>query len=203
MFYSVRGKLIHKAQNFVVIECGGVGYRCYTSSATQNKLPDINSQTTLYTHLVVREDAMELYGFSTLNELECFEMLIAVSGVGAKMALAVLSVLSVEQFVMAVASSDTGAISKVNGVGKKKAERIILDLRDKIKAFDGSLPSAEFSSDGQGAGVLAGGNIAKAAEALGVLGYSTQEVMPLLNKMDGGLPVEKLISGVLKEMGRR
>ena len=78
---------------------------------------------------------MELYGFSTLNELECFEMLIAVSGVGAKMALAVLSVLSVEQFVMAVASSDTGAISKANGVGKKKAERIILDLRDKIKAF--------------------------------------------------------------------
>ena len=146
---------------------------------------------------------MELYGFSTLNELECFEMLIAVSGVGAKMALAVLSVLSVEQFVMAVASSDTGAISKANGVGKKKAERIILDLRDKIKAFDGSLPSADFSSDSQGAGVLAGGNIAKAAEALGVLGYSTQEVMPLLNKMDGGLPVEKLISGVLKEMGRR
>ena len=77
MFYSVRGKLIHKAQNFVVIECGGVGYRCYTSSATQNKLPDINSQTTLYTHLVVREDAMELYGFSTLNELECFDLPLA------------------------------------------------------------------------------------------------------------------------------
>ena len=131
MFYSVRGKLIYSGKNFAVVECGGVGYRCYTSLTTQNQLPSINSEVMLYTHLLVREDAMELYGFSTLKELECFEMLITVSGVGAKMALAVLSVLPVERFVLAVASSDVTSISQAQGVGKKKAERIILDLKDK------------------------------------------------------------------------
>ena len=202
MFYSLRGKLTYSAQNFAVIECGGVGYRCYTSLNTQNQLPAFNNEATLYTHLIVREDAMELYGFATVKELECFKLLITVSGVGAKMALAVLSALTIEQFVLAVAASDAGAISQANGVGKKKAERIILDLKDKIKAFDSVLPSAGFDSVKQGTAAAAG-NIPKAVEALTVLGYTSQEVMPVLSQMDSTLPVERLISGVLKEMGRR
>lgn len=202
MFYSVRGKLIYSGQNFTVVECNGVGYRCYTSLTTQNQLPSINNEAMLYTHLVVREDAMELYGFSTLKELECFKLLITVSGVGAKMALSVLSVLSVEQFVLAIASSDVSLISQAQGVGKKKAERIILDLKDKIKVFDSVLPSGNITSE-KGSSILAAGNIPKAIEALTVLGYTSAEVSPILSKMDSTQPVEKLISGVLKEMGRR
>lgn len=204
MFYSIRGKLIFNGQNFVVVECGGVGYRCYTSQTTQNKLPSINKEVMLYTHLVVREDAMELYGFATQRELQCFELLITVSGVGSKMAISVLSVLSEENFVLAIASSDVNAISKAQGVGKKKAERIILDLKDKIKAFDDVLPSAGFQNGSVNVvGAVSNSNIAKATEALMVLGYTSAEVAPILAQMDGSMPVERLISGVLREMGRR
>ena len=203
MFYSLRGKLLCIGQSFVAIECGGVGYKCYTSLTTQNSLPSVNNETMLYTHLVVREDAMELYGFATENELECFKLLITVSGVGAKMAISILSVLSVEQFVLAVASSDINAISKAQGVGKKKAERIVLDLKDKIKAFDNVLPSADFTTSSSPVMPIITGNIPKAVEALTVLGFTPNEVTPLLEKMDSSQPVEKLISAVLKEIGRR
>ena len=201
MFYSLRGRLIYMGQGFVAIECGGVGYKCYTSLSTQSSLPAINNEAMLYTHLVVREDAMELYGFATENELECFKLLITVSGVGAKMAISILSVLSVEQLILAVASSDITAISRAQGVGKKKAERIVLDLKDKIKAFDNVLPSAEFTATAPVTSINTG-NIAKAVEALAVLGFTANEVTPMLNKMDSALPVEALIGAVLKEMGR-
>ncbi|MEE0858636.1 MAG: Holliday junction branch migration protein RuvA [Acutalibacteraceae bacterium] len=201
MFYSLKGKLIYSNQSFVVIECGGVGYRCYTSQTTQSQLPSLNSETMLYTYLLVREDAMEIYGFFTEKELECFKLLISVSGVGAKMAIAILSVLNVERFVLAIASSDIASISQAQGVGKKKAERIILDLKDKIKVFDEVLPSGGLS--GNTSVAVSAGNIPKAVEALSVLGYTSSEVSPILSQMDGSLPVEKLISGVLKEMGKR
>lgn len=200
MFYSLRGKLICSEQNFVVIECGGVGYLCYTSTTTQGQLSQLNCEAKVYTHLVVREDAMELYGFATTKELDCFKLLITVSGVGAKMAIAVLSVLTPENFVFAVATSDTNAISQAQGVGKKKAERIILDLKDKIKAFDNMLPSGNVAVATKN---ISTGNIPKAVEALSVLGYTSQEVMPILQSLDSSLPVEKLISLTLKEMGRR
>lgn len=203
MFYSIRGKLLLIGQSFVAIECGGVGYRCYTSTTTQSTLPPLGNEAMLYTHLVVREDAMELYGFATENELECFKLLITVSGVGAKMAISILSVLSVEQLVLAVASSDINAISRAQGVGKKKAERIVLDLKDKIKAFDNVLPSASFTSTVVPAMPVITGNIPKAVEALAVLGFTANEVTPLLEKMDSAQPVEKLISAVLREIGRR
>lgn len=200
MFYSLRGKLICSEQNFVVIECGGVGYLCYTSTTTQGQLSQLNCEAKVYTHLVVREDAMELYGFATTKELDCFKLLITVSGVGSKMAIAVLSVLTPENFVLAVATSDTNAISQAQGVGKKKAERIILDLKDKIKAFDNMLPSGNVAVATKN---ISTGNIPKAVEALSVLGYTSQEVMPILQSLDSSLPVEKLISLTLKEMGRR
>lgn len=203
MFYSLRGRLLCIGQSFAAIECGGVGYKCYTSLTTQNLLPLVNKEAMLYTHLVVREDAMELYGFATENELECFKLLITVSGVGAKMAISILSVLSVEQFILAVASSDINAISRAQGVGKKKAERIVLDLKDKIKAFDNVLPSAEFTTSALPVVPVNTGNVTKAIEALTVLGFTPDEVTPLLNKMDSTLPVEKLISAVLKEIGKR
>ena len=202
MIYSVRGKLIYSGENFVVVECNGVGYRVYTSQNTKNKLPNLNNEIMLYTYLSVREDAMELYGFADMRELECFRMLITVSGVGTKMAVSVLSVLSTENFALAVTTSDINSISKAQGVGKKKAERIVLELKDKIKLFDDILPSGTVLSGTENLTVSAS-NIAKAAEALTVLGYTVSEVMPILTKMDATLPVEKLISNVLREMGRR
>lgn len=202
MFYSVRGKIICNENNFVVLDCGGVGYRCYTSQTTQNKLPSIGTEVMLYTHLVVREDAMELYGFLTQKELQCFELLITVGGVGSKMAISVLSVLDAENFVKAIATSNIVAISKAQGVGKKKAERIILELKDKIKAFDNLLPSSDIN-DYDVKVNISSDNTAKATEALTVLGYTPAEVTPILKQMDNTQPVEKLISGVLREMGRR
>ena len=202
MIYSVRGKLIYSGENFVVVECNGVGYRVYTSQNTKNKLPNLNNEIMLYTYLSVREDAMELYGFVDMRELECFRMLITVSGVGTKMAVSVLSVLSTENFALAVTTSDINSISKAQGVGRKKAERIVLELKDKIKLFDDILPSGTVLSGTENLTVSAS-NIAKAAEALTVLGYTVSEVMPILTKMDATLPVEKLISNVLREMGRR
>ena len=202
MIYSVRGKLICSGENFVVVECGGVGYRVYTSQNTKNRLPNDHKEVLLYTYLSVREDAMELYGFSDMRELECFKMLITVSGVGTKMAVSVLSVLSTENFALAVTTSDINSISKAQGVGKKKAERIVLELKDKIKLFDDILPSGTVLSGTENLTVSTS-NIAKATEALTVLGYTAGEVMPMLTKMDATLPVEKLISNVLREMGRR
>ena len=202
MIYSVKGKLIGSGENFIVVECGGIGYRVYTSQNTKNKLPNIGSEVLLYTYLSVREDAMELYGFSEMRELECFRMLIGVSGIGTKMAISVLSVLSAENFALAVTTSDVNAISKAQGVGRKKAERIVLELKDKIKIFDDILPSGKVLLDGT-TPTVSTSNIAKATEALTVLGYTSGEVMPILAKMDTTLPVEKLISGVLREMGRR
>ena len=117
------------------------------------------------------------------------------------MAIAVLSVLTPDNFVLAVATSDTNAISQAQGVGKKKAERIILDLKDKIKAFDNMLPSGKI--DVTSKATIITGNIPKAVEALSVLGYTSQEVMPILQQMDATQPVEKLISATLREMGRR
>ena len=202
MIYSVKGKLIGSGENFIVVECGGIGYRVYTSQNTKNKLPNIGSEVLLYTYLSVREDAMELYGFVDMRELECFRMLITVSGVGTKMAVSVLSVLSTENFALAVTTSDINSISKAQGVGRKKAERIVLELKDKIKLFDDILPSGTVLSGTENLTVSTS-NIAKAAEALTVLGYTVSEVMPVLTKMDAALPVEKLISNVLREMGRR
>lgn len=202
MFYSVRGKIICNENNFVVLDCGGVGYKCYTSQTTQNKLSSIGTEAMLYTHLVVREDAMELYGFLTQKELQCFELLITVGGVGSKMAISVLSVLDAENFVKAIATSNIIAISQAQGVGKKKAERIILELKDKIKTLDNLLPSSNINSYDVTVNVLMD-NAAKATEALTVLGYTPAEVAPILKKMDNTQPVEKLISGVLREMGRK
>ncbi|MBQ2444162.1 MAG: Holliday junction branch migration protein RuvA [Clostridia bacterium] len=207
MFYSVRGRLIFKGENFVVIECAGVGYRCYTSQNTINKIGNMNSEAFLYTQLVVREDAMELYGFYNTRELELFKLLCTVSGVGAKMAVSILSVLPEERFVLAVVTSDTASISQTQGVGRKKAERIVLELKDKINTFNDMLPSANADYQENSADTVlpkvSSGNISKAVEALGVLGYTQGEVMPILLTMDSTQAVEKLISGVLKEMGRR
>ncbi len=201
MIYSIRGKLIHIEPSFVVIECGGIGYKCLTTMNTQRTLPKLNSEAMLYTHMSVRDDSVELFGFSTESELSCFRLLTGVSKVGPRLALSILSELLPEQLAICIASSDSKAITRANGVGLKLAQRIILELKDKLKAFDVSEESLPLESTG--GGVQLYGNMQNAVEALAVLGYDGGEVIPILSKLDQSLSVEELISAVLREMASR
>ena len=200
MLYSVRGKFIYSTPNSAVIECGGVGYNCQTTRNTLRTLkPD--SEVMLYTYLNVREDAVELFGFATKTELNTFKTLISVSGVGPKAGLSICSALTPEQIAAAVASDDVKSLTMAQGIGKKTAQRIVLELKDK-------LPKAGTSGDNsiQGAALSAAnavsGNIPKAVEALGVLGYTPSDVSPILASLDSTLPVEQLIAQTLRQMGR-
>ena len=124
MLYSVRGNVIHMEQGFVVIECAGVGYRCQTTLNTMKNIKN-GTEATLYTYLNVREDAVELYGFYSTQELSCFKTLTSVSGVGPKMALSLLSELSPEQIAMCVSASDVKSLTRAQGVGPKLAQRTV------------------------------------------------------------------------------
>ena len=136
MIYSLSGKLVLKEPSLAVIECGGVGYACRTTEKTLQGIGGTGSDVKLLTYLYVREDIIELFGFLTKQELECFKMLMAVSGVGAKTALAILSDMGTEKFMLSVASGDSKAFLKTKGIGAKTAQRIILDLKDKVSSSD-------------------------------------------------------------------
>lgn len=195
MIYSVRGELILMEPGFAVVECGGVGFRVQTSISTQKQLK-LGTEAKLYTHMNVREDAMELYGFATKQELSAFKMLIAVSGVGPKVALAILSELSSEQLAMCISSGDSKTITRANGVGPKLAQRIVMELKDKIQGVDVTV------TEGSHASVIADtGNIPKAVAALAVLGYSAADVTPVLSRLDPSMTVEQLIAATLRQMG--
>ena len=198
MLYRLRGSLIHTEPSFAVIECAGVGYKCYTTMNTQRSLPAIGKEAVLYTHMNVREDAVDLFGFSSLAELNCFKLLTSVSGVGPKVGLAILSVLSPEQVAVAVAAGDFKTLTMAQGVGNKLAQRVILELKDKLKALGGG---EEVTA---AAGVVnAAGNAAEAMNALTVLGYTPSDVAPVVAKFDSSLPVEELIRLTLKAMAWR
>ena len=198
MLYRLRGSLIHTEPSFAVIECAGVGYKCYTTMNTQRSLPAIGKEAVLYTHMNVREDAVDLFGFSSLAELNCFKLLTSVSGVGPKVGLAILSVLSPEQVAVAVAAGDFKTLTMSQGVGNKLAQRVILELKDKLKALGGG---EEVTA---AAGVVnAAGNAAEAMNALTVLGYTPSDVAPVVAKFDSSLPVEELIRLTLKAMAGR
>jgi Holliday junction DNA helicase RuvA len=199
MLYSVRGKLIFTTSSTAVVECGGVGYNCHTTLNTLKTLK-LNTEVTLFTYLNVRDDAVELFGFSTKTELDTFKTLITVSGVGPKAGLAICSELTPEQIAMAVATDDVKTITRAQGVGKKTAQRIVLELKDKLAKAASADPS--MAAVASSAANAATGNIPKAIEALGVLGYSPSDVSPVLSTLDSSLPVEQLISQTLKQMGR-
>ncbi|SEH56457.1 Holliday junction DNA helicase subunit RuvA [Ruminococcus flavefaciens] len=204
MIYSVRGKLTVKELGFVVIECGGVGYGCKTSYNTVSRLGEIGSEEMLYTYLYVREDVVELFGFATLQELSCFKLLISVSGVGPKAATSILSDVSPERFALLVASGDSKAFTKTKGIGAKTAQRIVLELKDKIssESISGSISSdaaqfANIPSEG------ASSSVSEALEALMVLGYSQGEAAPILGKLDPALSTQELIKETLRLMAAK
>ena len=194
MIYSVRGTLILMDAGYAVVECGGVGYRVQTSVTTQKQLK-LNTEVMLYTHMNVREDAMELFGFATKSELNTFKMLINITGVGPKVALAILSELTSEQIAMCVSAGDSKTLTRANGVGPKLAQRIILELKDKIKGFDSS--GFEIS---KGSVIADTGNVSKAVAALAVFGYSAADVTPILSRLDPSMTVEEMITATLRQM---
>lgn len=200
MIYSVKGKLIHKEQGLAVVECGGVGYACRTTYAT---LSQINSgeEVFLYTYMSVREDAVELFGFSRKQELACFKQLLSVSGVGPKAALSILSDTTPEQFAINVASGDYKLFTKTKGVGPKLAQRIVLELKDKISKEQLSVSGA--ASFAEAAASPADGNVGEAVSALVVLGYSTTEAVQAVSKLDPALSAEELIRLALKSMASK
>ncbi|MBQ8860886.1 MAG: Holliday junction branch migration protein RuvA [Ruminococcus sp.] len=197
MIYSVKGTVIHIESGFAVVECNGIGYKINTTLTTQRELK-INSIATLFTYMNVREDAVELFGFYSKGELSTFKMLISISGVGPKVALAILSELSSEQIALSVSAGDYKTLTRASGVGPKLAQRIVLELKDKIKGI--STESAEGVVT-KGSVIADTGNIPKAVQALAVLGYSAADVTPVLSKLDPSLTVEQLISATLRQMG--
>lgn len=198
MIYSVRGELIHKDTSLAVIECGGVGYACRTTLSTLSKLGEIGSEEKLFTYMSVREDCAELFGFASVQELNCFKLLISVSGVGPKAALSILSDIPCDKFSLLVASGDSKAFTKVKGIGVKSAQRIVLELKDKVAKEDilssGGSESYQFASPD----FNESSNLSEAISALNVLGYSNSEVMPILAKFDSSLPTTKLIRQALR-----
>ena len=202
MIYSLNGKILHTEPTFVVIECGGVGYQCYATMNTLRTLPHIGETTTLYTQMLVREDAIELCGFSTTAERNCYTMLMSISGVGAKVALAILSVLTPEQVALSVSLGDSKTLTKANGVGNKLAQRIILELKDKIKKLD--IAATTTTTDVPAAVMPAAtGNVSQAIAALAVLGYTPDDVMPFMAGIDPSRSVEEIITGTLKAIGKQ
>lgn len=199
MFYYVKGTVAHIAPYLAVIDCGGVGYACRTTNNTLSALKK-GENGKLFTHLNVREDAMDLYGFATENELGCFQMLIGVSGVGPKAALSVLSATTPEGLATAIITGDEKALTVAPGIGKKIAQRIILELKDKLAKGQLGTASGE-SYGGTGVTVIPQNKASEAAAALAVLGYSQAEVAAALKGVEAdALPLEEIVRQALKKM---
>lgn len=204
MFHYIRGTLAAIRQGFAVLDAGGVGFRlCVSDNTYQAISKKQNTEVKLFTYLSVREDGMELFGFFTEAESELFQLLITVSGVGPKAAMAILSVFTPEKFALAVCTDDKKAIAKANGIGPKTAARIILELHDKMAnagdfggesgtqvVFPGELPTA-------------GNSLTEAQEALLVLGYNRTEILGVLRGLDNtAMSTEELIRAALKKLMR-
>ena len=199
MIYSVSGKIIHTEPELAVIECAGVGYACKTTFSTLQKIAGKES-VMLYTHLSVREDAVELYGFADKEELKCFKLLIGVSGVGPKAATSILSEMDSQRFALCVATGDSKALTKAKGIGAKTAQRIILELKDKLTGETISVRGGEKTAMPLTPAV--GANIADALTALEVLGYTEGEAMSALSKLDPSLASEELIRMSLRALAK-
>ncbi len=199
MIYCLTGTLIFTdtLASVAVVDCAGVGYKVNVTSNTLTKLPlhaDKPTTVRLYTHMNVREDGVDLFGFFTTEELDAFKLLITVSGVGPKAAMSILSLLTPEKLSVAIASEDTKAISKAPNVGPKTAARIVLDLKDKVSKFcptTGDDPVVSMPT------AISGGNLEDAQAALLVLGYGKPEVAKALAKVDAKAPLEDIIRNAL------
>lgn len=207
MIGYVKGIVTHLFTDYCFIDVQGIGYRVFIPNSTRQKLA-VGQPATLFTYLNVREDALTLHGFSTQAEYELFLSLISVSGIGPKVAAGVLSAITPQNFRAAVSTNNAAMLTKLPGVGKKTAERIILELKDKlglVTGYDGTAAGQPAPDTG-----LPGDVLQEAIQALAALGYNHAEITPVIkkvyereNKATGDLSLEQLIRWTLKEFGRR
>ena len=199
MIATLNGKLIIKELNYVVVECGGVGIKCFVTQHTHSTVGNIGDNVFLYTYLVVREDALDLYGFSDNGELEVFKLITSVSGVGSKIGLAILSEFTADKTMLYIASGDAKSLTAASGVGIKLAQRIVLELKDKV----GSVSLGDASIDVKSVGnATANSSSKEAIEALISLGYTQSEASLAVGRLDQSLDTNELIKQALKSLAR-
>ena len=204
MIYCLTGKIVKKSMSAVVLSCGGVGYYAQCPASVAGALPGVGKEATLYTVMSVTENDVSLYGFATEEQQACFEMLTAVSGVGPKVGLAILSVMEPQRVALAISAGDHKAFKAANGVGPKLAQRIVLELKDKVaKGFVDGISLEDVA--GAASGEPATQSASQAIAALVSLGYSQSEAALAVSKIDATLPVEEIIKLALRGMaaGRR
>ena len=203
MIYCLTGKIVKKSMNAVVLSCGGVGYYAQCPASVAGALPGVGKEATIYTVMSVTENDVSLYGFATEQQQACFEMLTAVSGVGPKVGLAILSVMEPDRVALAISAGDHKAFKAASGVGPKLAPRIVLELKDKVaKGFVDGISLEDVA--GASADTQASQGSSQAIAALVSLGYSQSEAALAVSKIDAALPVEEIIKLALRSMaGRR
>lgn len=199
MFYYLSGTVAHIGPNLAVIDCGGVGYACMTTTTTLSTLKK-GEKGRLFTHLNVREDGVELFGFAGQDELNLFRLLLGVSGVGPKAALSILSASTPAKLALSIITGDEKALTVAPGIGKKIAQRVILELKDKL-AKDQAVVSTGETYSGTGVTVIPENKLSEATAALAVLGYSVAESAAALRGIDmENLTLEQIIKQALKAM---
>ena len=203
MIYCLTGKIVKKSMSAVVLSCGGVGYYAQCPASVAGALPGVGKEATLYTVMSVTENDVSLYGFATEEQQACFEMLTAVSGVGPKVGLAILSVMEPQRVALAISAGDHKAFKAASGVGPKRAQRIVLELKDKVaKGFVDGISLEDVA--GAASGEPATQSASQAIAALVSLGYSQSDAALAISKIDATLPVEEIIKLALRGMaGRR
>ncbi len=197
MIYNLNGTLTYVDPAYIVVECGGVGFKCFASMTTISSLTSVGSKVNLFTYMSVREDAIDLFGFASNEELDAFKLLISVSGVGPKAAMAILSVLPPDRLALAVSSGDVKSIQLAQGVGKKTAERIVLELKDKMVNI--SSPDTAGVIDGINS-VSVSSQAHEAVEVLVSLGFNRSDASVVVGAMDKSLSVDEMIRLGLKQL---
>lgn len=201
MFAYIKGSLEVKTTGYVVIEANGIGYKIFMSETAIERLGEIGSIVKIHTYMRVREDDVSLYGFNTNEELRMFELLLSVSGIGAKSAITILSNITPSSFALAVITNDVGTLKKLPGIGVKSAQRVILELKDKLKTEESvnkDEPSPEIKM-----AIQEDDKVSEAISALQVLGYSRKEVDTAMEKIDTSeLSVEEIIRKGLNNLAR-
>lgn len=199
MFAYIKGSLEEKSSNYIVVEAMGIGYKIFMGESSINSLGEIGDNIKIHTHYHVREDDISLYGFKTNEELRMFELLISVSGVGAKSALVMISNIEPSEFAIAVISNNTSKLVKIPGVGAKTAARIVLELKDKLKNQD----LVDKKKDVINKNILDEEELDEATSALQVLGYNRKDIEKVFEKLDiSGLKLEEIIKLGLKYLSR-
>ena len=199
MFYSITGKTVYIDSSSVAVDCGGVAFRCNATFNTLRKIGSLGETVTLYTYLNVREDALDMFGFYDTAELDCFKLLINVTGVGPKAALAILSQLTPDRLAVCVASGDVKAITAAQGVGAKIAQRVVLELKDKLKSYISQENGEEIAAINAASASDSG---EEAVAALVMLGYGKSEAAAAVGRLDQTLSAEELIKQALRLMSK-